>query len=108
MFLVKGCKVPPNSVMRVGAQLSESTAGEYIVKAATKGEILIPQTLHKGGDNPVLCLINLSDRYVELEKWEVLAYAEEVCSKVEPVGKQKVEVVEPGVKRMENGKFPNI
>ena len=49
VFLVKGCKVPPNSVMRVGAQLSESMAGEYIVKAATKGEILIPRTLHKGG-----------------------------------------------------------
>jgi hypothetical protein len=43
-------------------------AGEYIVKAATKGEILIPRTLHKEGDNPVLCLINLSDHQVELEK----------------------------------------
>ena len=108
VFLVKGCKVPPNSVMRVGAQLSESMAGEYIVKAATKREILIPRTLHKGGDNPVLCLINLSDHYVELEKGEVLAYAEEVCSKVEPVGIQKVEIAEPGVKRMEKRKFPNI
>ena len=39
VFLVKGCKVPLNSVMRVGAQLSESMAGEYIVKAATKGEL---------------------------------------------------------------------
>jgi hypothetical protein len=50
VFLAKGCKVSPNSVMRVGAQLSESMAGEYIVKAATKGELLIPRTLHKGGD----------------------------------------------------------
>jgi hypothetical protein len=52
VFLVKGCKVPPNSAVRVGAQLSESMAsmaGECIVKAATKGEILIPRTLHKGG-----------------------------------------------------------
>jgi hypothetical protein len=49
VFLVKVCKVPPNSIMRAGAQLSESMAGEYIVKAATKGEILIPRTLHKGG-----------------------------------------------------------
>ena len=66
VFLAKGCKVPPNSVMRVGAQLSESMAGEYIVKAATKGELLIPWTLHNGGDNPVLCLINISDHYVEV------------------------------------------
>jgi hypothetical protein len=35
VFLAKGCKVPPNSVMRMGAQLSECMAGEYIVKAAT-------------------------------------------------------------------------
>ena len=68
VFLAKGCKVPPNSVMRVGAQLSESMAGEYIVKAATKGELLIPRTLHNGGDNPVLCLINISDHYIEVEK----------------------------------------
>ena len=94
VFLAKGCNVPPNSVMRVGAQLSESMAGEYIVKAATKGELLIPRTLHNGGDNPVLCLINISDHYVEVEKGEVLAYAEEVCSNVETIGVQKVEVAE--------------
>jgi hypothetical protein len=85
VFLAKGCKVPPNSIMRVGAQLSESMAGEYIVKAATKG-INIPRTLHNGGDNPVLCLINISDHYVEVEKGEVWAYAEEVCSNVETIG----------------------
>jgi hypothetical protein len=77
-------------------------AGEYIVKAATKGEILIPRTLHNGVDNPVLCLINLSDHYVEVGKGEVLAYAEEVCSNVEPIGIQKVEVAEQG--GLENGK----
>ena len=64
--------------MRVGAQLSESMAEEYIVKAATKGELLIPRKLQNGGDNPVLCLINISDHYVEVEKGEVLAYGEEV------------------------------
>ena len=102
VFLAKGCKVPPNSVMRVGAQLSESMAGKYIVKADTKGEILIPRTLHNGGDNPVLCLINLSDHYIEVGKGEVLASAEEVCSNVEPIGIQKVEVAEQG--GPENGK----
>jgi hypothetical protein len=101
--LVKGCKVPPNSVR---TQLSESLRGEYIVKAATKGDILIPRTLHKGGDNPVLCLINLSDQHVELEKGEVLAYAEEVCSKVEPVGIQKVEVAEQEVQKKEKREIP--
>jgi hypothetical protein len=104
--LVKECKVPPNSVMRVGAQLSESLGGEYIVKAATNGEILIPRTLHKGGDNPVFCLINLSDHHVELEKGEVLAYAEEVCSKVEPVGIQNVEVAEQEVQEKGKREIP--
>jgi hypothetical protein len=45
-----------------------------------------------GADNPVLCLINISDHHVEVEKGEVLAYAEEVCSNVETIGVQKVEV----------------
>jgi hypothetical protein len=40
--------------------------------------------------------------YVEVEKGEVLAYAEEVCSNVETIGVQKVEVAEQG--GLENGK----
>jgi hypothetical protein len=58
---------------------------------------LLLRTLHKGGNNPVLCLINLSDHHVELEKGVVLACAEEVCPKVEPFGIQKVEIAEQGV-----------
>jgi predicted DNA-binding helix-hairpin-helix protein len=54
------------------------------------------------------CLDFTSFENKELEKGEVVSYAEEVCSKVEPIGIQKVEVAEQGVKRMENGKFPNI
>jgi hypothetical protein len=34
-----------------------------------------------------------------LEKGEVVSYAEEVCSKVEPIGIQKVEVAEQGGSR---------
>ena len=83
-------------------------AGECIVKAATKGELVIPRTLHNGGDNPVHCLINISNHYVEVEKGEVLAYAEDVCSNVETNGVRKVEVAEKWVQRMEKGKFPSI
>ena len=50
--------------MRMGTQLSESLEGDYIVRAITRGEILIPRTLHKGGNNLVLCLINLSEHNV--------------------------------------------
>ena len=75
--------------MRVGAQLSESLEKDYIVRATTRGEILIPRTLHKRGNNPVICLINLSDHHVELENGVVLSYAEEVEPKVEPVGIKK-------------------
>ena len=46
--------------------------------------------------------MNISDHYVEVEKGEVLAYAEEVCSNVETIGVQKVEVAEKG--GPENGK----
>jgi len=106
--LVRGCRVPPNSVMRVGAQLSESMGKDYIVRATTRGEILIPRTLHKGGNNPVICLINLSDHHVELEKRVVLSHAEEVEPKVELMGIKKVEVAEQEVQGRKNGESPNI
>jgi len=80
--------------MRVGAQLYESLERDYIVRAATKGEILKLRILHKGGNNPVLCLINLSDHHVELEKGVVLSYAEEVCPRVEPVEIKKVNIAD--------------
>ena len=37
----------------------------------------------------MICLLNLSDHHVELEKGVVLSYAEEVEPKVEPVGIKK-------------------
>jgi hypothetical protein len=43
-----------------------------------------------------------------LEKGKVLAYAEEVCSKVDPVGIQKVEVAEQEVQKKGKREFPNI
>jgi hypothetical protein len=52
--------------------------------------------------------LDLSKRLVkcsgisQLEKGEVVSYAEEVCSKVEPIGIPKVEVAEQG--GQENGK----
>jgi hypothetical protein len=44
--------------------------------------------------------------HVELEKGEVLAYAEEVCSKVEPVGIQNVEVAEQEVQEKGKREIP--
>ena len=106
MSLFRGCRIPPNSVMRVGAQLSESLEGDYIVRATTRGEILIPRTLHKGGNNPVLCLISLSDHHVELEMGLVLSYAEEVGPKGEPVGIKKVEIAEQEVQGEREREIP--
>jgi hypothetical protein len=97
--LTKGLPVPKLMGITSPAICSSFS---LIVKAATTGELLIPRTLHHGDDNPVLCLINISDHYVEVEKGEVLAYAEEVCSNVETIGVQKVEVAEKG--GPENGK----
>jgi hypothetical protein len=41
-----------------------------------------------------------------LEKGEVLAYTEEVCSKVEPVGIQQVEVAEQEVQKKGKREIP--
>ena len=54
----------------------------------------------------MLCLINLSDHHVELEKGVVLAYAEEVSPKVEPFGIQKVEIAEQEVQGEREREIP--
>ena len=69
--------VPPNSVMRVSCKISEELP-EYIVEAGTHSDLLVPRTLHAEGSNPVVCLINTSDRHVIVRSGEQVARAIEV------------------------------
>ncbi|CAC5377275.1 unnamed protein product [Mytilus coruscus] len=74
----KNHMVPANSVKRVMGVLAEPMGREYIIEAKAEGNLLIPRTLHEMGQNPVLCLINLSDSPLAITKGDLLAQAQEI------------------------------
>jgi len=75
-------RVPPNSVVRMKGQLEERLGRDYIIEAQAKGDLLIPRTLRGVEQDPILCLINLSDRHIRVERGHILAHAQEVHNEV--------------------------
>ncbi|CAC5408722.1 unnamed protein product [Mytilus coruscus] len=74
----KNHMVPANSGKRVIGVLAEPMGREYIIEARAEGNPLIPRTLHEMGQDPMLCLINLSDSSLAITKGDLLAQAQEV------------------------------
>ena len=74
----KNHTVPANSVQRVMGVLAKPMGREYIIEAKAEGCLLIPRTLHDVGQDPVLCLINLTDSPLVISKGDLLAQAQEV------------------------------
>ncbi|CAG2199298.1 unnamed protein product [Mytilus edulis] len=85
--------VPPNSVMKLSCQVN-CEMPSYIVEAGSPSGLLVPRTLHAAGSQPVVCLINTSDKHVHVRQGELIAQAVEV-EKIEVPA--KVRVVGTGV-----------
>ncbi|CAC5411456.1 unnamed protein product [Mytilus coruscus] len=85
--------VPPNSVMKLSCQVN-CELPSYIVEAGIHSGLLVPRTLHAGGSQPVVCLINTSDKHVHVRQGELIAQAVEVETIEVPA---KVQVVGTGV-----------
>ncbi|VDI79392.1 Hypothetical predicted protein [Mytilus galloprovincialis] len=82
--------VPPNSVMKLSCQVN-CEMPSHIVEAGIHSGLLVPRTLHAGGSQPVVCLINTSDKHVHVRQGELIAQAVkvetiEVPAKVRVVG----------------------
>ena len=75
-------RVPPNSVVRMKGQLEERLGRDYIIEAQSKGDLLVPRSLRGVEQDPIMCLINLSDRYIMVERGHTLVQVQEVQSEV--------------------------
>ncbi|CAG2234724.1 TPT1 [Mytilus edulis] len=80
--------VPPNSVMKLSCQVN-CEMPSYIVEAGSPSGLLVPRTLHAAGSQPVVCLINTSDKHVHVRQGELIAQAVEV-EKIEVPAKVRV------------------
>ncbi|XP_060553282.1 uncharacterized protein LOC132714411 [Ruditapes philippinarum] len=79
----KSSTIPPNSITRLACDVSYQE-DVYCLESMDNGELLIARTLHEGGTNPVVCLINLNDFHLKLKAGQQIAVAQEV-NVVQPV-----------------------
>ena len=54
--------IPPNSVVKIKCKLDQELTS-YVVEPLGKARLMIPRVLREGGTDPIICVINPSDRY---------------------------------------------
>ncbi|XP_076443159.1 uncharacterized protein LOC143281764 [Babylonia areolata] len=69
--------VPPHSVVRVRGKL-DRVLQDYYMEPSSQHDLLQPRTVQKAETDPVMCLINVSDRYCSVKKGQLLAVAHEI------------------------------
>ena len=86
---MKKIVVPPNSVVRVPGKLDVNLRSDYCIEPVNDMYLEVPRTLRKKETNPVLCLVNPSDKYHTIKKGKVLATAVEIVglivNEVQPI-----------------------
>ena len=76
-------KVPPNSVLRLQCEISDSL-NDYIIEPEGDLDVIVPRTLHSAGSKPKVCLVNITDSFIRLRRNQLVAKAFPVCS-ISPV-----------------------
>ena len=70
--------VPPNSVVRIPGQLDVQLRSDYCIEPVNDMYLEVPRTLRKKETEPVLCLVNPSNRYHTIKKGNILTTAVEI------------------------------
>ena len=66
--------IPPNSVVRVSCE-KPSDWNCYVIEQTTESNLLMPRGYYDSGTNPVVSLLNMTDRVVKLNKGECIGEA---------------------------------
>ena len=75
----KTTRIPPNSAVRLQCEIAEKLT-EYMIEPVEDLEVVIPRTLHAAGSTPHVCMLNLTDHYINLKNNSQIAKASPVCS----------------------------
>ena len=95
VILNKRTVVPLNSVVKVTG-FTKMGDQPYTIESDHKSKVLIPRTLHGGDTQPVLCLLNISDRNIRIRRNQSIATAMEVDVLFTDIQAPKVENVKVG------------
>ncbi len=74
--------IPPNSVAQIQCKLNAKMS-DYVVEPCNLQDLIGPKVLRAAGSEPVMCLINATDRYRVLKKGQEVARAYPVDSYLE-------------------------
>jgi transposase InsO family protein len=74
--------VPPNSVTHISCKLDEDLPS-YIIEPSGGLSVLVPRTVHSAGTDPVVCVVNATDKYMLLKKGKEIATAHPVGTVIE-------------------------
>ncbi|KAH3845262.1 hypothetical protein DPMN_087537 [Dreissena polymorpha] len=66
--------IPPNSVVQLKCTMRRYDV-DYIVESFSNSKLLIPRVVRSAGSDPVLCLVNPTDRFRLLKKNALIARA---------------------------------
>ena len=75
--------IPPNSAVQLPCRLSQEMS-DYVMEPVEKLKVLAPRVVRGGGEEPVMCLVNPSDRYQLIKKGAEIARAYQVDKFIEP------------------------
>ena len=68
--------IPPNSVVRVSCE-KHSDWNCYVIEQTKESNLLMPRGYYDSGTNPVVSLLNMTDRVVKLNRGECIGEATE-------------------------------
>ncbi|KAH3750813.1 hypothetical protein DPMN_185348 [Dreissena polymorpha] len=70
--------IPPNSVVRVKCNMSKFET-DYVVESFGNSKLLVPRVVLSAGSDPVLCLLNPTDRVQLVKKNFLIAMGVSGC-----------------------------
>ena len=75
--VAKRVVIPPNSVAQVPCKMDRSMS-DYVIEPTQTEKALAPRVVRSAGTEPVVCILNCSDRYKLLQKGKEVAIASPV------------------------------
>lgn len=82
VVVLKNTKIPPGSVVLFPCNVGISL-NNYVIEPIEVKDCISPKTFHTQGSTPVFCVVNLSEKLINLKHGQVVGFAYEVSDIIE-------------------------
>lgn len=81
--------IPPQSVAKVNCKLDQDLSSDYMIESIESKKFIAPRVVREGGSDPIMCIVNPSDRYRLVKKDAEIGRAYTIDSVVEPKSEEE-------------------